>query len=332
MDLAELLQEFLDVEDPRLLVGVATSDDAGIYALTEELALVQTVDVITPVSDDPYQFGQVAAANALSDVYAMGGKPLTALNLAFFPGEGVPTGVLKEILRGAHDKVREAGAVVVGGHTVRDDEVKFGLSVTGTCDPRRFLPNSGAKAGDRLVLTKPLGTGVLITARKNDLVDEAVIERVVAQMAALNAVAGEEAIANEAHGATDITGFGLGGHAREMAVASGVSLRFFFEAIPCYPESLEMIARGVRTGVTLDNRASLEGLVEFGEGITEVQQMLLFDPQTSGGLLVALPAEQTDSYVERLRERGVEAAVVGEVLEGAGPQLIQVVSGSGPGS
>ena len=322
MDLAELLAQFTDLKDPRLLVGIDTSDDAGVFALTDDVVLVQTADVITPVSDDPYVFGQVAAANSISDVYAMGGKPVTALNLAFFPSEGVPAEVLIAILGGAHDKVREAGAIVVGGHTVKDDEVKFGLSVTGTCDPKRFLPNDAAQPGELLVLTKPIGTGVLIQGHKQNLVGESVIERAAQFMAALNDVASEEALAHGAHSATDVTGFGLAGHARVMAVASGVALRLWFDRIPYYPESLDMIGRGVRTGLTLDNEASVEGVLSFSGEMDEAQRMLLFDPQTSGGLLVSLPAEQAETFVDRLHERGVsEAAIVGEVRESDTPAI-----------
>ncbi len=310
------------MDDPKLLVGFGDSDDAGVYSLSDELAVVHTADIITPVTDDPYAFGQVAAANALSDVYAMGAKPVTALNLAFFPGKGIPMAVLRAILQGSHDKVREAGAVVVGGHTLLDDELKFGLAVTGTCDPRRFLPNSAALAGDRLVLTKPIGTGVIIGGYRDELLDDAAVERAVGQMRALNDVASREALEHSAHGATDVTGFGLAGHAREMAVASGVGLRFWFDRIPCYTESLRMIREGVSTRVTGDNKKSVGGLLRLAQGLSSEQETLLYDPQTSGGLLVSLPAERADAYVARLQEQGVtEAAVVGEVLEAAAPYI-----------
>ncbi len=315
MDLADLLDELVDQNDPRLLVGIDTSDDAGVIALDDDVALVQTADVITPVTDDAYAFGQVAAANSLSDIYAMGGKPVGALNLAFFPDEGVPGEVLKEILRGAHDKVREAGALVVGGHTVRDDEVKFGLAVTGTCHPDQVLRNSGARAGDLLVLTKPLGTAVLIGGHKRGWVEDAVFAETLYWMAALNDVACEEALSHGAHGVTDVTGFGLAGHSREMVAGSNVRFRFWFDQIPHYPEALEMIARGVSTVVTPQNREVVEGLLKFAGTFDEPRQTLLFDPQTSGGLLVSLPAVAAESYVRALHARGVTwAAVVGEVL------------------
>jgi selenide,water dikinase len=315
VDLADLLDELADVTDPSVLVGIETSDDAGVIALNDDLALVQTADVITPVTDDAYAFGQVAAANSLSDVYAMGGKPVGALNLAFFPDQGVPVEALKGILRGAHDKVREAGALVIGGHTVRDDEVKFGLAVTGTCHPDQVLRNSGARPGDLLVLTKPLGTAVLIGGHKRGWIEDAVFDEVLRWMMALNDIACEEALAYGAHGATDVTGFGLAGHSREMVVASDVRFRFWFNRIPHYPEALEMIARGLSTVVTPQNRESVKDLLEFVGDFDEPRQTLMFDPQTSGGLLVSLPADEAHAYVEALRTRGVDwSAVVGEVL------------------
>jgi selenide,water dikinase len=315
VDLADLLAELADVAGPSVLVGIETSDDAGVIAVDDNLALVQTADVITPVTDDAYVFGQVAAANSLSDIYAMGGKPVGALNLAFFPDRGVPVETLKEILRGAHEKVREAGAQIVGGHTVRDDEVKFGLAVTGTCHPDEVLRNSGALAGDLLVLTKPLGTAVMIGGHKRGWIEDAAFDEVLGQMVALNDIACEEALAHGAHGATDITGFGLAGHSREMVVGSNVRFRFWFDRMPYYPDALEMISRGVSTVVTPQNRASVEGLLDFVGDFDEARQTLIFDPQTSGGLLVSLPAARAEAYVEVLRTRGIASAtVVGEVL------------------
>jgi selenide,water dikinase len=246
------------------------------------------------------------------------------LNLAFFPEQVVPVEVLKDILRGARDKVTEAGASVVGGHTVRDDEVKFGLAVTGTCHPDRVLRNSGARPGDLLVLTKPLGTAVLIGGHKRGWVEDAVFDEVLHWMAALNDIACEEALAHGAHGATDVTGFGLAGHSREMVEGSNVSFRFWYDRIPFYPEALEMIARGVSTVVTPQNRQSVEGMMGFGRELDESSQTLMFDPQTSGGLLVSLPEVEAEAYVASLHARGVtRAAVIGEVLsEGSdGPRI-----------
>jgi selenide,water dikinase len=326
VDLADLLHELADVTDPSILVGIETSDDAGVIAVSDDLALVQTADVITPVTDDAYVFGQVAAANSLSDIYAMGGRPVGALNLAFFPEQGVPVETLKDILRGARDKVAEARASIVGGHTVRDDEVKFGLAVTGTCHPDRILRNSGARPGDLLVLTKPLGTAVLIGGHKRGWVEDPVFDEVLYWMASLNDIACEEALASGAHGATDVTGFGLAGHSREMVEGSNVSFRFWYDRIPHYPEALEMIARGISTVVTPQNRQSVEGMMEFGGELDEPSQTLMFDPQTSGGLLVSLPEAEAESYVASLHARGVtRAAVIGEVLPlGSGSPRIEV--------
>jgi selenide,water dikinase len=321
------LHELADAHDPRVLVGIETNDDAGVIVVSDDLALVQTADVITPVSDDAYVFGQVAAANSLSDIYAMGGTPLGALNLAFFPDEGVPMASLRGILRGAHDKVREAGASIVGGHTVRDAEVKFGLAVTGTCHPGQVLRNSSARPGDLLVLTKPLGTAVLIGGHKRGWIDDAVFDEVLHWMAALNDVACEEALAHGASGATDVTGFGLAGHSREMVLGSGVRFRYWFDRIPYYPEAMEMISRGISTVVTPQNRESVEGLLTFVGDFEDSQQTLLFDPQTSGGLLLSLPAARAESYVRAVQARGVKrAAVIGEVLpeaaSGAGIEVL----------
>jgi len=317
-----LLAGLKPVDDPDLLVGFDTSDDAGVYRVGENLALVQTVDLITPVCDDPYRYGQIAAANSLSDVYAMGGRPLTAMNICCFPGSGVPDGILDEILKGGWDKTREAGAVVVGGHTVRDQEMKFGLSVTGTVAPDRILRNSGARAGDALVLTKPIGTGLMIGGARKDLVDRARFDAALANMSRLNAAASELALSHGASGCTDITGFGLAGHALGMARASDVSMRLSWSAVPRYAECLDLVAQGVTTGVTDSNRAMAVGEVVFADGLDEPMRTLFFDPQTSGGLFISLPAGSAASLVEALKARGeIEAAVVGEVLGPGGPRL-----------
>jgi selenide, water dikinase len=315
VDLGHLLTHFARPDDPDLLVGFDTADDAGVYRVRDDLALVQTVDLITPVCDDPYRFGAVAAANALSDVYAMGGRPLTALNICCFPATGVPDGVFERILRGGWDKTREAGAVVVGGHTVRDQELKYGLAVTGTIDPARILRNTTAKPGDALVLTKPIGTGVMIQGSRKDLVPPERFERVVDRMARLNDVASELALSHGAHAATDVTGFGLAGHALEVARSSRVGIRVRAAALPCYEESLDLIARGVKTGVTESNRTLAGGDISFAGGIDEKMRGLFFDPQTSGGLLISLPAVRAGALVGALKARGVtEAAEVGEVF------------------
>jgi selenide, water dikinase len=292
-----------------LLVGRETFDDAGIFVLQEDLALVQTVDFFAPIVDDPYTFGQVAAANALSDVYAMGGEPLTALNIVAFPIGTLPVEVLSEILRGGQDKVHEAGAVVAGGHSIIDDEVKFGLAVTGRVDPRRLLTNAGARVGDRLLLTKPIGTGILATAVKQGSLTPELERSLIESMCALNAQASRAAVALELRCATDITGFGLLGHASHIARASAVTIRIDADRVPLLDGTRDAIAAGVRTGGAERNAAYLEPLVEWN-GASNVIRALMIDPQTSGGLLVAVPPEHVAEYLARVPG----AAEIGEVI------------------
>lgn len=322
MDLGHLLTHFERPDDPDLLVGFESSDDAGVYRVRDDLALVQTVDLITPICDDPYLFGQVAAANSLSDVYAMGGRPLTALNICCFPGSGVPDGIFERILRGGWDKTREAGALVVGGHTVRDQELKYGLSVTGTIDPFRILRNTGAKPGDALILTKPIGTGVMIQAARKGQVPADSFDHVVKTMARLNDAASEQALEHGATACTDITGFGLAGHTLEVARGSGVGIRLRCSDLPVYEQSLELIARGTTTGVTESNRALAGKDIRFIEPIDEPLKGLFFDPQTSGGLLISVPGGRADSLLAALKTRGVaDASLIGEVFLAGRPVL-----------
>lgn len=322
VELGHILSHLSTRVNPDLLVGFDTSDDAGVYRVRENLALVQTVDLITPVCDDPYRFGQVAAANALSDVYAMGGQPLTVLNICCFPASGVPDGVFQKILQGGNDKSIEAGATLVGGHTVRDQELKYGLSVTGTIDPNRILRNSGARPGDVLVLTKPVGTGVMIAGAKKGIVSPEEFDEVLDQMTRLNDTAAALALAHDADACTDITGFGLACHVLEMARASRVGIRLSFASIPRYEKSFELIDVGTTTGVTESNRTMTDGSVAFPAGMTKTRQTLFFDPQTSGGLLISVPADKGESLVSALRAKGVvAAALVGEVLSAARPNL-----------
>jgi selenide,water dikinase len=300
--------------DPNLLVGFETGDDAGVYRISDDLALVQTVDYITPVVDDPFQFGRIAAANALSDVYAMGGRPLTAMNLCNFPAKGIASADLARILEGGHAAIVEAGATLVGGHTVRDDELKYGLAVTGLIDPRRIVTNAGARPGDRLLLTKPIGTGALIGGRRRGRVADAVMERAVGWMSLLNRSACEAMLEAGAHAATDITGFGFLGHALGMARGSGTLLRFVWNDLPRYEESLALIAEGIGTVTTASNAESAEPFTRFTGVWRDEERTLLADPQTSGGLLIALPAAAAPGLLRRLREAGMTAAaIVGEV-------------------
>ena len=298
-DLARALAPLPHRDDPRLLVGRETFDDAGVFLVSDDVALVQTVDFFAPIVDDPYTFGRIAAANALSDVYAMGGEPLTALNIVAFPASAAPLEVLTEILRGGQDAVHEAGAFIVGGHSIIDEEIKYGLAVTGRADPRRLLTNAGAKLGDRLVLTKPLGTGLLSTAAKSGAIGEDVYRTMIASMSALNRDASRAALAVGATCATDITGFGLLGHASHIARASDVSLEIRVAAIPVLPGARDAWRDGARTGGADRNLRYLEPLVQWGSASDE-DRALLLDPQTSGGLLVALPAAAARDYIARV--------------------------------
>jgi selenide,water dikinase len=308
--------------NPNLLVGFATSDDAAVYLLPGGTALVQTLDVITPIVDDPFDFGRIAAANSLSDVYAMGGAPLTCMNICCFPKVGVPREALRAILEGAAAMVREAGATIVGGHTVTDPELKFGLSVTGTVDPARVLRNTAAKPGQALVLTKPLGIGVVTNAARKGRAGEAELARAVAVMTTLNREGAEAALRHGATAATDITGFGFTGHAWNLARASGVELRIRIGALPFLPSALELHRAGVAVSQCSSNRDNVAGALAIDGTADEALLDLIHDPQTSGGLLIALPAEAAPRLVEELRA-GLypDAALVGEVAASPAPRL-----------
>jgi selenide,water dikinase len=316
--LSEVLAGLQGGADPNLLVGIETADDAAVYRLGPEIAVISTADYITPVVDDPVWFGRIAAANALSDVWAMGGRPVMALNLVNFPTKTLDPGLLREMLRGGAEKVVEAGAVLAGGHTVEDPEPKYGLAVTGVVHPDRVLTNAGARAGDALVLTKPLGNGVIFNANRAGTYDPALLEReVLPATAALNKAAGEAALRHPVHGLTDITGFGFGGHAMEMAAGSRLRLVVSFAALPLYPGAVELYAAGVGTGSNAGNRELCGGRLRFPAGLARERQEILFDPQTSGGLLVALPEAAARELVRELRASGMPgAAVVGHAEAG----------------
>lgn len=298
------------------MVGTTTADDAGVYRLSEDLALVQTVDFFAPVVDDPYWFGAIAAANALSDVYAMGGRPLTALNITAFPSSTLSLDVLAEILRGGAEKMGEAGVILVGGHTIEDPEPKYGLAVTGLIHPDRIITNAGARAGDRLVLTKPLGVGIATTAIKRGMASDALIEQVTVQMATLNRFASEAMLEAGAHAATDITGFGLLGHLGELALASGLAATIWAGSVPLLPGILELAAQGIVPSGTPRNLEWLGARVTMDPVIGEPLRLTLGDAQTSGGLLIAIDPTREGALLEALRERGVLGAVIGEL--GAG--------------
>jgi len=306
-------------DDPDLLVGIETSDDAAVYRLSPELAMVNTVDFITPPVDDPYWFGQIAAANSISDVYSMGGRPVTALNLVMFPSRHLDMGYLREILRGGHDKVVEAGACLVGGHSVDDEEPKYGLCVNGVVHPERVITNAGARPGDALILTKPLGSGVLFNAVRSGKFPYPELEReVLPVIAALNGPAMEAALRFELHACTDITGFGILGHLLEMAQGADARIRLHYRRLSFYPGALEMYRKGETTGSNRPNREMVaRSELELRCTLSAAEEELLYDPQTSGGLLLALPAAQADDLQAALQSAGVEGVcLIGEVVAG----------------
>ena len=324
-------------QDPNVLVGFDLADDAGVYQIAPDTALVQTVDFFTPIVDDPYTFGQIAAVNALSDVYAMGGRPLSSLALVCFPEKG-DLDVLERILAGGLSKMIEAGCTVIGGHSIRDEEMKFGYSVTGTIHPQRVLANRGAQPDDALLFTKALGTGVISTAIKRGKAEAAWIDAATRSMTTLNKAAAEVITGDlrgasdpardgifAVHALTDITGFGLIGHAREMAKASGVSLRLHASAVPLLAGALECVRAGHIPGGLKANREFAECVVGYDDGVSEDLRTMLFDPQTAGGLLISVAAEDAADLQRALSAAGVLAARIGEVVPSAKP-LIQVTS------
>ncbi len=311
-------------QDERVLVGFDKADDAGVYQLDEDTALVHTVDFFTPIVDDPYTFGQIAATNALSDVYAMGGRPMSALAMVCFPEKGDIT-VLEQILAGGLSKMIEAQCTVIGGHSIRDEEIKFGYAVTGHIHPQRILTNSGALAGDKLILTKALGTGVISTAIKRAKAQPGWVEAATQSMTTLNREAAEVVRQSYAgvHAMTDITGFGLIGHAREMAQGSGVGLRIHSGAVPLLPGALDCVRAGYIPGGLKANREFAECLVGYTDGLPEERKTILFDPQTSGGLLISVAGGDAKGLLGKLRAKGVAAEEIGEVTAQEKP-LIRV--------
>lgn len=299
-----------------MLVGLSRADDAGVYKVSDELALIQTVDFFTPVVDDPYWFGQIAAANALSDVYAMGGEPKTAMNLVGFPVKQMDLSVLRQVLQGGIDKIREAGVVLLGGHSVEDEELKYGLSVTGFIHPKRIITKQGLKVGDRLVLTKPLGTGIVNTAIKGNLASGEITRQVTAIMAALNRTAAEVMKEYPVHACTDITGFGLVGHLAEMMQGTGLGLKIVLEKLPILDVALGFAAMGMVPAGAHKNRSFRAPLVDIDESVDPAIQDILYDPQTSGGLCIAVAPTSADGLVDHLQSESVEhAAVIGEVVD-----------------
>ena len=310
-----MLSTLKQATDDNLLVGFNTSDDAGVYRLTDDLAIVTTADFITPPVNDPYRFGQIAAANAISDVYAMGGEPKVCLNLVCFPSNKLPAEDLNQIVAGAVSVIAEAGAVLAGGHSVEDDEPKFGLSVVGVVHPEKFWTNAGARPGDVLVLTKPLGSGVLFNANLKKWVSEAALEACVKILTTLNRDAARAMKQYDIHAATDVTGFGLAGHAMEMAEGSNTTMEIDVARLPIMDQALDMYRRGMTTGVNVANRKLVEANMSLCASVPDWHQEILFDPQTSGGLLVSLPEEQGPSLVAELEALNTPAAhIIGRVM------------------
>lgn len=303
------------VPDPNLLVGLDTSDDAGVYKINDETALVQTLDFFTPIVDDPYMFGQIAAANSLSDIYAMGGKPITVMNIVGFPISKLDKSILADILAGASDKVKESGAVLVGGHSIDDQEPKFGLSVTGTVHPERVRTNASAKPGDKLILTKPIGVGILTQAIKRDMLEQEGIDCVMEVMAALNKEAAEAMDNYQVNACTDITGFGLLGHAMEIAEGSGTGITIERKAVPVLPKTRELAEQNIIPGGSKKNHKWLSGRIQY-ENIDDVDQVILCDAITSGGLLITVPESEAEPLLNDLKSKGVEwASIIGTVTE-----------------
>ncbi|HEY8597669.1 MAG TPA: selenide, water dikinase SelD [Thermomicrobiales bacterium] len=310
--------------DPAVIIGSATSDDAAIYRLSDDLALITTTDFFTPIVDDPFDFGRVAATNALSDVYAMGGTPLTALNLVGFPEDGLDPHILGDILRGGAAAAAAAGIDIIGGHTIRTDEPIYGLAVTGRVHPERVISNAGARPGDLLVLTKPLGVGIVTTAAKRDEDTLGAIREAIGLMTTLNAAAARAMIAVGVHAATDVTGFGLLGHLRNILVASDASAELWFDQVPILPAALDYISRDLAPGGTHANWRFLREWVTYDQTVSKGQQLLLADAQTSGGLLIAVAPERAEALVAALEREGTPvAAVIGEITGGE-PGRMQV--------
>lgn len=304
------------IEDPNLIVGLENADDAGVYKITEEIAIIQTVDFFTPIVDDPYIYGQIAAANALSDVYAMGGKPITAMSVAGFPIKTVDMEILQDILKGSLDKLREAEVVLVGGHSVDDNELKYGLSVTGIIHPDKVFTNDGAKIGDKLILTKPLGTGIINTALKAEMASEKAISETIKSMSTLNKTASEVMIEMGANACTDITGFGLVGHASEMMLASQVGMIIYSNSVPLFTEVKEYAQMGLVPAGSYANKDYCKPYVEIKPKIPAPLLDVLFDAQTSGGLLISVSAEKSKQILLKLHNHGVkEASIIGEVIK-----------------
>lgn len=311
------------ISDPNLIIGMERGDDAGVYKLREDLAIIQTLDFFTPIVDDPYTFGQVAAANSLSDVYAMGGKPIVAMNIICFPINKMDISILQEILKGGLDKMREAEVVLVGGHSIEDDELKYGLSVGGIVHPEKVWSNHGSLPGDNIVLTKALGSGIISTALKGESVDQELVDRCTEMMCSLNRRASELMQEVDIHACTDIAGFGLLGHACEMIEGSDVGMVINSLAVPWFHEIKRFVETGIVPGGLHRNKRFRMHMVDVASNVPDYVVDILFDPQTSGGLLFSLPEDQADHIVKRMHEEGIEdATIIGEVISEAKGRIL----------
>ncbi|MCG8685396.1 MAG: selenide, water dikinase SelD [Desulfobacterales bacterium] len=318
--MADTLKGFPAPRDKDLLIGYDTADDAAVYKVAPDLAMINTIDFITPPVDDPYWFGQVAAANSISDIYSMGGRPLTALNVVMFPSKTLDTGILREMLKGGNDKVSEAGAVLAGGHSVDDEEPKYGLCVNGVVHPDKILSNSGAQPGDALILTKPIGSGVLFNAVRSGKLPFKDLEKdVLPIVASLNNTALEQALNFDIHACTDVTGFGILGHLMEMANGSSLEFLVDFSQLPFYPHARQMYAKGETTGSNKANREMVKThRIEIKRSLTNEEQGLIYDPQTSGGLVFSLPGSQAEQLLTAFKANGLDyARIIGEVTNGS---------------
>jgi selenide,water dikinase len=312
----QVLHQLPILNDPRVLVGLSTSDDAAVYKISDDLAVVLTVDFFTPIVDDPYTFGIIAAANSLSDIYAMGAKPVMALNIVGFPSDKLPFEVLTQILKGGSDKAKEAGIPIAGGHTIDDSEPKYGLVVMGMAHPNRIMTNSSAKPGDALILTKPIGSGIISTAMKAEVAPQEAIDEVIKVMSTLNCSAAEIMLEVGANSCTDVTGFGLLGHLYEMVYASNMGAEIFYSKVPLIKGTKELADDLIIPAGTVRNHEYLNEFIIWGEGIEYEQQMILCDAQTSGGLLISIPEEKSDKLVSYLEKSGaLAAATIGRIVE-----------------
>ena len=314
-DLAKALGGLSLVPNPNVIAGIEKSEDAGVYKLNDDLAIIQTLDFFTPIVDDPYTFGQVAATNALSDIYAMGGRPLTAMNIVCFPVNSMDISILQQILKGGLDKIHEAGVTLIGGHSVEDNELKYGLCIAGIIHPQRVILNRGAKVGDKLVLTKPLGTGIINTAVKGGAASDEAVSKAVKSMTALNDTASELMSTFDVNACTDVTGFGLLGHACEMIQDSDVGMKIYTSEVPFFPEAKNLAEMGMIPGGMHRNKDFRINMVDISESVPQFLSDILFDPQTSGGLIISLPDSQAEELIGIMHEEEIEeAAIIGEVI------------------